>query len=436
MEVAYLSKSKTVVSYKKGDLVSPIQGILDKTTEKDLGDDNKIIEWGCKNNQPHSLLDLTDNNNLANPILGTKTNFVVGKGLITYQNIIDAKGKKQLKVVSIPEIEKFIEKTDLNDKLLNVQKDIQKLGNGFCQLIFNKAQTEIVDIAHQDATYCRISAMNTEGISPYIYLCKDWKNPSFSDNGNVIRLKSYIPYQNIWDTPEELQTWRKQLFPSFVVHLKHYEPGYPYYGIPSWYGTRKWIELANLIPEWHISGIKNGYAIRYLVEVSDAFFANVPIEEIEQAKDRLQDEIDACLAGFENAGKSLHIGMSQNLFSEGADKGVIRITPIQVDLKDDAFSILFENSNTAVPSGFTLAAPLAGIERSGGISSGSEMEHAYRIWLHLHAPTLRKVLLNPIKIISRINGWEEKYPGIQFGFENTELTTLDLNPTGTQNVII
>jgi hypothetical protein len=171
-----------------------------------------------------------------------------------------------------------------------------------------------------------------------------------------------------------------------------------------------------------------------MVEVSEDCFSSIMGDEaeIEKVRQDLLQKIDDKLAGAENTGKTLFLFMNDSNFR---DKGLIRITPIPTDLKDDAFSILFEQSKSATTSGFTLPPPLAAIEKDGGISSGSEMEHAYNIWLHLHANAPRQILLNPLRMIAKINGWDKTY-GVKFGIENVQLTTMDINPTGTQNTMV
>ena len=46
------------------------------------------------------------------------------------------------------------------------------------------------------------------------------------------------------------------------------------YNIPVWEGSADWIELANLIPQWHIKNINAGYSPRWHIEVPLDYFVD------------------------------------------------------------------------------------------------------------------------------------------------------------------
>jgi hypothetical protein len=435
-EVAYLERSKAAVVYQdkwrfaQGNNIA--EGIVQKTIESNATESEKYICWGTdKNDEPKKLITNLLANNMANPILTTKSQFIVGKEIFLYKKVY-ANGKVNIEVVETPaEIDEFFKSSEIETVLFNCEKDIQQLGNGFLHAVYNRDKTKVSRLHHVDAGYCRLGKNNTNGYPDKIFHSLDWTNPTFTEKeGNTKAYKAYIPFKYIEAQLIDVDTWIAAMSPEFIFHLKEYQSGFPYYGVPSWYGARTWLELANMIPNFHLSGLRNGYSIRYLVEVSDAFFAGISDEEeLEKAKDRLQDEIDEHLAGAENAGKALYAYMNNNLFAE---KGVIRLTPIGANLNDSAFTTLFDSSNDATTSGFTLPPALAAIQQKGGISSGSEMEHAYNIWIASHTIQPRRILLEPLRAIFKINKWDILYPGLEIGIKNVELTTLDKNPTGTQ----
>jgi hypothetical protein len=431
---AYLQASKTAVIYQdkwKFNSNAISQGITLKTVEKTAFADNKYIQWfDQKNNEPKKLIETLLANNMAGPILNTKSQFIVGKELFLYRENYEG-GKVLIEAVPMPaEIDDFLSASEIGTGLFNTEKDIQQMGNGFLHAVYSRDKKKVARLHQLDAAYCRLGKYNEKGYSDFIYHSLDWEKPVFEGkNKNATAYKAYIPYKYV-ELSEDIESWAASMAPEFIFHLKEYQSGYPYYGIPAWYGAKKWVELANLIPDFHLSGLKNGYAIRYLVEVSDDFFAGISDDdELSAAKNNLQKEIDGHLAGAENAGKALYAYMSNSAFAE---KGAIRFTDIGGNLNDEAFTALFESSNNATTSGFTLPPALAAIQQQGGISSGAEMEHAYNIWIQSHTIQPRRILLEPLNAIWRINGWDKLYPGIKIGIKNVELTTLDKNPTGTQ----
>lgn len=131
------------------------------------------------------------------------------------------------------------------------------------------------------------------------------------------------------------------------------------------------------------------------------------------------------LSGAEGSGKTflsfIKTGANEN------DKFII--TPISADLKDDAYSAIFEQSNQAMTSGHGISPPLAGIETAGKLSSGSEMRMAYQIYCELKTPGPRAILLQWLEEVWKKNNWPaDIYPA----FVSRQITTLDKNPNGVQ----
>lgn len=401
-----------------------------------IGKRFKFANWfdDSANLETEGILNTLLANNIAPAILDTKAKFIVGSGLRCYKkNIIE--GKKSIELMDIPEIDDWIERSNIFETMSNAELDKQFFGNAFFEFIMNEGKT-VETVSQLDATTVRAEEKNAkDGLIYNYYVSGNWQKPNYNPDdpkkSNVVRVNGYVPQ----GSGQEKILWiTNKLYPKFIYHARDYTPGFPYYGLPSWYGSLKWIELANTIPSWHLSGIRNGYAVRYLVEVSEAYFAKFTDDTLKaQAKQKLQDELDACLSGVENVGKTVYTVMPHQYYQE---KGIIKITPIETDLHDEAFSILFQHSNTATTSGFQIDPTLCGIETQGKLSSGSEKRIAYELWLRLHAARPRQKLIKVMDIVKQINGWDKKYEGLQFGFENIDLTTLDVNPTGVQSGII
>lgn len=425
--ISYLEGSKAIVFFsKKTSSLLPKSSIV-------RGGALEYCKWfdASKNLEPSELLQVVMNNNMAPSILATQAKFTVGEGIRTYEEVIvDGKVKKEVKV--IPAIEKFIENNNLNEVLYRAAKDYFVLGNFFLQGVFNSLK-KVVKVVHTDASTVRLSAPNSKMEHDY-FVCSNWKSPIYDENdpqkGNCTRIAGMTERNPFKDNTDE---WKQEFFPHFMYHGKEYNPGSPYYGIPGWYGTRKWLELSNLIPEWHINTLKNGHSIRYMVEISEQVFAGVKKEDLKEAKIKLQNEINEYLAGIENAGKSLFINMPHQFYTE---KGLIRITPIDNNLNDAAYTQLFQNSNNASTSGFAMSPTLAGIETAGKLSSGSEIRNAHEMWVSVHAERPRSVLIHFLDQIKIINGWDKEYPTLKFGFENARITTLAESPTGVQQTLV
>lgn len=434
--ISFLKESHSIVVYggKAQFSAGIMQGAVGSYKKSSVAKNLKIASWydDSKNGEPESILNTLLSNNVAPAILDTKAKFIVGDGLICYEEVL-IEGKKDIRMMDIPEINEWIEQTDMNEQLFRAAKDAQYFGNAFFEFVF-RDDKKVSIVNHRDATTIRAEQAAEDGDIHAYYLCGNWAKAKYvaenEKEGNVNKLNAYISMH-----PDEKKVnWVvNNLFPKCIYQVREYVPGFPYYSLPAWYGTKKWIELANVIPAWHLAGITNGYSLRYLIEVSEAYFARFTSEEqVQAAKKKLQDDLNACLSGAENAGKTIFAVMNQQNF---ADKGIIRITPIASDLHDEAFSTLFQHSNTATTSGFAIHPTLCSIETEGKLSSGSEMRNAYELWMKLHAVRPRQILIQVMNAVKKINGWDTKYPTMKFGFQNVQLTTVDVNPTATQHVI-
>ncbi len=428
----FLTSSAAIVVYGEGKSAfsSVMPGMTGKIKKATVQKTFKYVNWydDSKNQEPEQLLKILINNNIAPAILSTKAKFIVGNGIVCYKVVvIDGKKQKQfVDIDTLPEIKALFEDSNINEQLFRAGLDLQYFGNGFFELLQKKGGS-IYQIWHKDASSVRCGEIAEDGEIKDFWLSADWAKPRYDEKdekkGNVRHLNGYFH-----------GAVAKDLFEKCIYHCKEYTPGFPYYSLPSWYGALKWMELANTIPGWHLKGIQNGYVIRYLVEVSSSIFDELGGDNVlvSAAKKKLQEEIDACLGGAENVGKTVFVTMKMQDMIDG---GVLKITPISAELHDEAFTMLFQHSNTATTSGMAIDPTLCGIETEGKLSSGSEKRIAYELWLRLHAQRPRQILLDMLTAVARINQWDIKYLGIKFGFENTELTTLDVNPTGSQNVM-
>jgi hypothetical protein len=84
----------------------------------------------------------------------------------------------------------------------------------------------------------------------------------------------------------------------------------PFYAYPTWWCAKEWIELANLIPMFHKSGIQNGYNIKYLIRMPVDYFDAQGGKSLDE-KDRskkwadFSDRLSGWMAGQKNVNKSM-----------------------------------------------------------------------------------------------------------------------------------
>lgn len=390
--------------------------------------DGRWVSWYGKdgNNFPNEIVRLLTANNINPNILDTKRDFIVGNGICLYKNEY-ADGKRQTVLLDPQqhvEIVSWLHNSDFNHEVSKATKDLLWFGNCFFELIFDKGK-RAHSFRHIDATTVRAQVKNPKSGRVENYFVSDnWARPTYDEKDPHAKKEgNNVEIIAAYDAETPMNG-----YPKCVMHIKDYVPAYPYYSLPSWYGALNWIKLANEIPLWHFRGIQNGYAIRWHIQVPESYFDKFDPQKRNQAKEDLITAMNSWLRGSENAGKAFVSFVAKH--STEADQ--FKITPLDAELNDEAFTALFEQSNMAMTSAHGLHPDLAAIQTQGKLSSGSELRNAYLIHLALHTPHIRRMLLRVLELVRNLNGWD---PTVQFGFENIEVTKLDENPTAQQSVI-
>jgi len=201
-----------------------------------------------------------------------------------------------------------------------------------------------------------------------------------------------------------------------------------------------WVEVSNAIPKYKKAMFENQISIKYLVEIDEHYFHQVYSDdwsdfstaERKEKRQILIDTIDEQLGGNENAGKSIQ----SMKIDVGDDKTVpaITITAIDDKFKDGAYLPEASAANSEILFSMNVDPTLIGAGIPGGklgAGSGSDKREAFLIASALFK-TPRETTLEVFNFIKDYNGWPED---IDAAFENTILTTLDANPTGSQNTV-
>lgn len=420
----FLVKSRAVVHFSD-DTHNPRK---DKITtwnwaRQDNRDRTAWVPWYSPSNDfPRECLNLVTNNNILFGILGTKVEFLLGQGIVTYTETIDLEGKRVRKLAEEPKFEQWLLKNNLLDLLTRRATDREYFGCEYMEMVFTEGG-EVDTIRHIDALTVRSGWKNkrTGKVDSY-FLCSDWSKPVYDPaakgkarkENNVRRVPAFDP-----ENPTKYE--------KCIICTKSYMPGHPYYPLPAWWATSEWIRLASKIPRWHRKGMDNGYNIRYHVEIPSRWLEMFPPDQREAKKEEIRSNMDNFLSGADNAGKTFFSTYSNN----GGLPDGWKITPIDTNLNDAAYTEIFSQSNTAVVSGLGIDPTLAGVVTEGGLGNASEKRIAYGIHMALKTPRPRKELLEFLKIVQQLNGWN---PQLKFGFRDIELTTLDAAPTGERQV--
>lgn len=395
----------------------------------------KIWTWGKNNLLPQEREALVLDNNIVPELMGTKRDITVGGGLMCYKEVFKD-GKRAIEEVEQPAAARtWFE--ELPGK--NGGQDIDAYFLKACRNLIFHSNTFTEGIRTLGNKIDSIEALECRHVRPEkMTKLGEILNWFWSGNWKEYRKEEFAPMK----IPAYRGEMAKQT--RFVLHCMDDLLSDDYLGIPTWWGGRAWIECANAIPIFHINNLRNGYTIRWHIEIPKDYFwdYSAPAQTQTQKSALMAKEsedrkaflarLNEFLAGYEQAGRALITDYELNK-AAGKDFPGIKITPLNVDLKDKALLDLFEKSNDANISGQGVHPTLAAIQTQGKLSSGSEIRNAFTMYVAIKTPVKRNILLKPLNLIHKVNGWGE---GIKWGFRDIEITKLDDNPAGKLEVTV
>ncbi|UHG93338.1 hypothetical protein [Spirosoma oryzicola] len=380
------------------------------------------VAWGKDDNEPNQVIALNWESPSKPSLMDQAKEFILGAGVAPFRETYEG-GKVVYQREAFPEIKEWFEENEIFDKYL----ELAALSMTFCEQAFvNLSVGEGKDIGLQtiQPLKCRYVKPTGKGLEALLI------SPQFGTGKKPSQLAK-VPLFNRKEPTKYAES---------IMHLKKAQIGQDFYNLGLFWGTKWWTKVANKIPLYHLNGLENGYNIKYLIEIDEAYFiqeGETPGDEetdklIEARKDKFMAKLDAFLAGVENADKAVvMIGDLTN--GDGKANDLIRIKPVDNKMTDDAYTKIYGAANTAQAQGHGILPVLAGIaqgEKLGG--SGSELEHAAMYQVAYRTPSYRRHLLKPLNLALKLMGLDEKGT-VAFRFVDIEFTTLDKNPTGKQN---
>lgn len=392
------------------------------------GAKSNIVFWGDKNDLPEYREALLSENNIVPQIIRTKRDIILGGGLMTHTvDYVD--GVRVIHEVPMPtEFEDFIENQESQyGGIEDMCNDLLKHGQYYVEMT-TRGDDKIVTLKPHAARCVRAQKQNKHGLIPKFWVGGQWsKVTSQQELDEVKDLMSIPAYNRMADKTQA----------KFMIQGADRLMGGPYYYDPHYSGSETWIRVANLIPKFHESNLKNGFNIRYVIKVPEDFFlrslSDAKRKDTEKltahvtaAKQQFKKRMNSFLSGVDNAGRGIIITkhIYKNIQKEWPE---LEIIPLTVDLKDEAMLKLYESSNQANTSSHGIPPVLAGLATGAKMTSGSEIRNLYNFWQISATPRPRKILLEPFKIAFKSMGFDSN---IKLGFRNIEMTTTDKNPTG------
>ncbi len=379
----------------------------------------EIVPWGKDNLQPYHDRQLLAENDIKQSIIDQLVNINSGQGFFFYEDKVE-NGKEIKHIITDPELEDWIEEWALEEFFSETLEDLEEFENTFVEFILSRDAKKVASMQSMNLVDCRLTPVKNKQFNPSILAVADWLDKHHLSANNI----EQVQLLNRRSPASELGRYYKS-----ALHLKHSKSGQPYYNVPKWHGTKDWTENANIIPKFHLQGLKGGYMLRYHIKIPVSYFAKAGTEdEREKLKTDIQERLDEVLSGAENAQKAFF----SYIEGIGQSSTEWKIEKIETDLKDESYLKLHDHASKVHARGHGLNPILAGIETSGSLSSGSEILNLINLHVAYKTPRRRRLAMQPINLVKNFNFPEKK--NIKIGVRDKELTTLDKNPKGTENV--
>jgi hypothetical protein len=402
----------------------------------------KVAAWGSSNDYPQKLLKNLRLNGAGLSGLKVLIKTHYGSGFVLAEETYP-EGKRLVTPKSInqyPEIKKFWQTNQMKRFFKETINDLEYWSLAFPEYILSADYKKINRVKRQQTANGRFSVMNQEtGFIEEVHFSKKWDLGVNLDSKFV----STVPLIDSYWSAEEVKEYckankiRKFVRPIFYPLINEsYYPQTPWHAV----NDNGWFDIANSIPEFKKAIFQNQINIKYHIEVSEDYFSRKYKEEWELFKPERREEIrknfvtevDTALRDPKNAGGSLMSVMYKD--HTGKTESGLKITAIDDKYKEGSYLPEASAANSEILFALGVDPSLIGAGIPGGklgAGSGSDKRESFLI-LSALLKSNRESTLEVFEFIQQYNGWDDNLIG---GFQDTILTTLDANPTGTQKAV-
>lgn len=420
-------------STKKAD--NTVTQVLIETEDK-VG---KVAAWGKNNDFPQQSLAKARKNGALLSGLRVARKAHYGAGFIiaeeTHEN-----GKRLVSPKCIHEydaIHSFWKKSQMKRFWKETIIDLEYWSLAFPEYVLSNDFKTINRVHRQKTADCRFEvADENTGFIKNVYVSKKWKDGVNTDSKFV----STIPLiDSYWSADEVKEYCKKNKIRNFVRPIFFPLVDETYYPQSEWHSVYNsgWLDIANSIPAFKKAFLENQLNVKFHIEVSEEYFDrkykedwhSFTPERRQEIRSEFVTELDETLRGSEKAGTSIMSIIYKD--DNGNPLPGLKITSVDNKIKDGAYLDDTSAGNQEILTAIGVDPSLIGAGIPGGklgAGSGSDKRTAWFI-LSALMKTNRETTLEVFEFIQEYNGWPSELIG---GFEDTNLTTLDKNPTGTE----
>lgn len=437
--IAFSENTNMVVAFKSGKTDTKTTTIAVKTDNAQ----GEVASWGKNNKRPQEILERKRLSGVLTRGISLRCQAHYGNGMVLTKENHD-NGKKNIEVVKITDYQdvfEFYKKNQMRRFWKETINDLENFHIAFPEYILSNDYKTINRVRRQKTAWCRFEVMNpsTKTIN-HVYISEQWRTGNVSLDGGFVEKVPVI--DSYWSAEEVREYCKQKKIKKFVRPVFYPLTEEAYYPIADYHTVidNGWLDVVNNIPKYKNAIFENQVSVKYLIEVDERYFEmlyNDDWDEFdpERRREIRQEVIDAVtehLTTPEKAGKSIQ--SMKFIDDNGNPQSAITITEIGDKFKKDgAYLPEASAGNSEILFALGLDPSIVGAGIPGGklgAGSGSDKREAFTI-LSALLKTNRETTLEIFEFIQDYNEWD---PELIPAFENTILTTLDKNPTGTQSV--
>jgi hypothetical protein len=382
-----------------------------------------ISPWGADNLFPQAVVKDIEKNTVLGSILERKTATMYGQGL-AYGIITgaDKSGAKLFEGQYLPEIEAFLEESNVARYAFEALLDINTFANAFPELVLSKNRAKIVGISAQEACWTRYGVPKN-GTVDYAYINANWDNGgSPTDPLLTTRVPLIDPYYDAVGNLKARSDGFKYLYPLSIPSADK-----ALYQLASWNAVRRsgWLDVAAAIPEFKKMLFKNQLSVKYLVEIHSSYW-NCKYGDwdglAQEERTRLLSEeltaFNSIMTGTNGAGKTV---MSTTYTDKitGKEFSAFKITAIDDKLKDGIYIEDSQEASSHIYTAVGYAPSLMGVSPGKGMGDGAGGGSEPRVLFSNFISTAQfhmDLVLEPLNLIARYNNWTANGKPIRFKF--------------------
>lgn len=436
----YADSGNMFVLSGEGSSHTPAVAFTEPISNKPLDSTNEWVNWtrnkGQANQFGNEIAEKIRLCGVLNTAIKASARIALGKGLKPVKLTgIDAKtGEETYEYIDDKEIEDFLNNNHhFKYSLRNIRNSI---GWGWThgRFVLNPDGNKIAAFKIDDIVKCRLGKKNKKGVIEKTYYAADWAQNLINSKENVKPLTLLQEDNEVAHLQDLIKTKTTQREFSFIQRGEL--DGMEYYPYPTWYPAWDWVDMDIKIPAMKVAMFNNQITVKLLITIHEQYFKEIhgdkwmaySYEEAQAIREAKAQEINKHLTGNENAYKS--IVTNSYVDQHGNQIEYIKIQVIDDKIKDgkllpDSSAAIKQVLFACMMNPALFGANIFGSDFGGGAGSGSDIREAYLVQIML-METERQLNSRVFDIISKVNGWQDRYEGkLRFKYPNLILTTLD-----------